>query len=385
MGLKPLAIKQSDGVLSPFQSAGTLATTSEEIFDADVYQRMELPVCAMQPSGSIQGATLWSTSAPLTLVTSSRLLELIREISSDANQGREAPSPGLDRAAAYIAEQAAAAGLRGGNPSNDNPFFQPFLFTPPAPVRIDCPSEVARQKAAPLKSGVVNNVAAIFDGGDPALKDEIVLVSAHYDHLGMSQGPECGPDRIYNGADDNASGVAVLLQIAELLGEMKKSGFQPKRSILFLWTAAEERGYAGAEHYRSRPLHPIAKTAAAMNVDAVARLDVDKIAVIDTDASDAPNFFRQLLSGAGTLAGFKEVDFRIDREIFRYHFDSDIWNTLNVPTINIYEGQTTDGYLNAALHRPYDDVEGIIQENNGLKVERAAKLALLLLLEAANR
>jgi len=105
------------------------------------------------------------------------------------------------------------------------------------------------------------NVAAVVPGTDPKLKDEVVIYSAHYDHLGK-QG-ESG-DTIFNGAVDNASGTAALLAMA---AEAKRA--PTKRSQMFLWVAAEEQGLLGSAAYASAPLWPLAKTAANLNLDSL--------------------------------------------------------------------------------------------------------------------
>ncbi|MET0323545.1 MAG: M28 family peptidase [Duganella sp.] len=105
------------------------------------------------------------------------------------------------------------------------------------------------------------NVAAVVPGTDPRLKDEVVIYSAHYDHLGQ-QGKE--GDTIFNGAVDNASGTAALLAMAQ---EAKRA--PTKRSQMFLWVAAEEQGLLGSAAYASAPLWPLAKTAANLNLDSL--------------------------------------------------------------------------------------------------------------------
>jgi Zn-dependent M28 family amino/carboxypeptidase len=105
------------------------------------------------------------------------------------------------------------------------------------------------------------NVAGIVPGTDPKLKDELVIYSAHWDHLGK-QGD--GPDNIYNGAVDNGSGTAALLAMAQAAARAPA-----KRSQMFLWVAAEEQGLLGSEAYAAKPLWPVEKTAANLNLDSL--------------------------------------------------------------------------------------------------------------------
>jgi hypothetical protein len=103
------------------------------------------------------------------------------------------------------------------------------------------------------------NVLGLLPGTDPQFKDEVVIVSGHYDHMGME------PDgTIYNGANDNASGVAVVLEIARM---WQAQGFQPKRSVLFVAWDAEEKGLLGSTHYVENPVYPLDHTAAVLNLD----------------------------------------------------------------------------------------------------------------------
>lgn len=112
-----------------------------------------------------------------------------------------------------------------------------------------------------------SNVAAILPGRDPRLRDEYVIYSAHWDHLGIGE-PNAKGDRIYNGAVDNASGIASVIEIARIMTELPPAQ-RPRRSILFLLPTAEEQGLLGAEWYAQHPLVPLVKTAANVNLDSM--------------------------------------------------------------------------------------------------------------------
>ncbi len=130
------------------------------------------------------------------------------------------------------------------------------------------PVDLGIQIRGELKSKIreleTRNVAGMFPGSDPKLKDEYVIYSAHWDHLGI--GVPVNGDAIYNGAIDNATGCAVLLELARVWGAL---GQKPKRSVLFLAVTAEEGGLKGSEYYGAHPLVPAAKTAIALNYDAL--------------------------------------------------------------------------------------------------------------------
>ena len=112
-----------------------------------------------------------------------------------------------------------------------------------------------------------NNVAAILDGRDAQLRDEYVVYTAHWDHFGVGE-PNKEGDRIYNGALDNATGCAAVIAVAESLAGLPAPQ-RPRRSVLFLFTTAEEQGLLGAEWYAQHPLVPVAKTAANINLDSM--------------------------------------------------------------------------------------------------------------------
>jgi Zn-dependent M28 family amino/carboxypeptidase len=106
------------------------------------------------------------------------------------------------------------------------------------------------------------NVAGKVEGSDPKLRDEYVIYTAHWDHLGI--GPEVNGDKIYHGAVDNASGVAGLVELADAFTHVQPP---PRRTILFLSVTAEEKGLLGSQYYAEHPLYPLTKTLAEINMD----------------------------------------------------------------------------------------------------------------------
>ncbi len=109
------------------------------------------------------------------------------------------------------------------------------------------------------------NVVAFIPGSE--FPEEVIVISAHYDHLGK-KGKE-----VYNGADDNASGTSAVLEIAQAFQKAKKSGYGPKRSILFMHLTGEEEGLFGSKYYTSHPIYPLANTIVNLNIDMVGRVD----------------------------------------------------------------------------------------------------------------
>lgn len=111
------------------------------------------------------------------------------------------------------------------------------------------------------------NVVGILEGSDPVLKNEYVAIGAHYDHVGMNPFTP-GPDKIWNGADDDGSGTVAVLNMAEAFA---KGALRPKRSILFIWHAGEEKGLWGSEHFSNHPTVPITSIIAQLNLDMIGR------------------------------------------------------------------------------------------------------------------
>ena len=124
---------------------------------------------------------------------------------------------------------------------------------------IDLKSELKRLESP--------NVVGIIKGSDPKLSNQYLIFSAHWDHLGIGE-PDKSGDRIFNGAYDNASGVAAILGIGEVLAKLPLKS-RPKRSVLILSPTAEEQGLLGAEYYSLHPLLPLSRTAADINIDGV--------------------------------------------------------------------------------------------------------------------
>lgn len=137
----------------------------------------------------------------------------------------------------------------------------------PAPAFALSPSKTMRIKlSVQTKTETARSVLAIADGSDPVLKNEYVSIGAHLDHVGVGRADSKG-DTIYNGADDNGSGVVALMEIAEALG----TGPRPKRSVLFLWYAGEEKGLLGSRLFVERPTVPLENIIVNINLDMVGR------------------------------------------------------------------------------------------------------------------
>lgn len=146
----------------------------------------------------------------------------------------------------------------------NDPEFQKFLESIAGPV------QVALRLQAPEEEKItLRNVAGVLEGSDPALKDTYVLLTAHYDHVGINQRAP-GDDKIFNGANDNASGTSTMLALAEAFS---RSSERPRRSILFIAYSGEEIGLFGSRFYAMEPLFPLKQTIANLNFEQMGRTD----------------------------------------------------------------------------------------------------------------
>jgi Zn-dependent M28 family amino/carboxypeptidase len=143
------------------------------------------------------------------------------------------------------------------------------------------------------------NVLGRLPGSDPVLSKDAVVFSAHHDHLGMKKDAKAGEDAIYNGAKDNASGVAALLTIAEAMRNLKP---RPKRSIVFAAVAAEEQGLLGATYFAAHPTLPPGRMAANINIDGINTFGRTKdIAMIGLGKSSLDTWIRQIVAAQGRV------------------------------------------------------------------------------------
>ena len=135
-----------------------------------------------------------------------------------------------------------------------------------------------------VKDLPTQNVVGVFEGSDSVLVKELVVVGAHYDHVGVKRNTKAGEDSVFNGADDNASGTAALLEVARAFGSM---GRAPRRSVLLIAFTGEEKGLFGSEYYVRKPLYPLAATKAMLNMDMVGRGTSDSLQLIGAGEGSA--------------------------------------------------------------------------------------------------
>jgi Zn-dependent M28 family amino/carboxypeptidase len=227
------------------------------------------------------------------------------------------------------------------------------------PVPLGLQASVAIRNS--LRTVQSRNLVAKLEGSDPQLRDEYVVYTAHWDHLG--RGAAVDGDDIYNGALDNASGVAALLEIARAFTSVEP---KPKRSVLFLMVGAEEQGLLGAQHYAEQPIYPLAKTLANINIDGVNQWGRTKdITVIGMGASDLDDYLRDAAAEQGRAL-------RPDPESEKgFYYRSDHFNFAKkgVPALytdtgidfvgkpSEYSQQKRDEYTNKDYHAPSDEIK----------------------------
>lgn len=242
-------------------------------------------------------------------------------------------------------------------------------------VKFKTQIEIAQQKS--IKQLLGRNVLGYIEGTHPALRNEVVIVTAHLDHLGVKG------ESIYRGADDDGSGTSAVLEIARAFAEAKQKGQGPKRSVLCLLVTGEEKGLLGSDYYTTYPAFPLVNTVADVNIDMVGRIDEahannpNYIYVIGADKlSQELHDINEMVNAEHTqlVLDYKYND---ENEPNRYYYRSDHYNFAKngIPAIFYFNGTHAD------YHRPSDTIEKI----NFEVLSKRAKLAFYTAWEIANR
>jgi hypothetical protein len=281
-----------------------------------------------------------SYRAALESIKADELGEHVNELADDAMEGREAGTRGGLAAAEYLAKQYAKLHLRGAG--IDGGFQQPFEPN-------------------------FRNVLAILDGSDPKLKDQVIVVGAHYDHVGYGgRGYSLGPyGYIHPGADDNASGTSAVLELAEAFTVLSE---RPKRSILFAAWDAEEKGLFGSKHWAAHPTVPLERVVAVVNLDMVGRLRDEHLTVFGSRSG----------SGWRRLASMHNDDSALHLEFswsLKANADHYPFFERNIPVLMFHTG------LHDQYHRPSDAAKFI----NTSGMSRITRLLFGIVYDLANR
>ena len=301
------------------------------------------------------------------------LYDHINILASDSLEGRETGKPGQKMAAAYIANHFKEIGIP---PYKRKTYFQKFKVKSKRHVCKCDDCDLTFFKRVFKSNQIIRgeNVLGFIEGSD--LKDELIIITAHYDHLGKHD------SLIFNGADDDASGVAGAMEIAEAFMLAKKDGKGPRRSILIMPVSGEEKGLLGSKYYTDNPVYPLNNTIANLNIDMIGRLDDwhstgNYVYLIGSNrlSYDLHNINEEVNNKYTKL----DLDYKYNDEEDpnRYYYRSDHYNFAknNIPVIFYFNGVHED------YHRPSDTIEKL----DFSKIKTISKLVFLTAWELANR
>jgi hypothetical protein len=298
-------------------------------------------------------------STALATITEADLAARVGVVAHDSTLGRSTPSPELQKAALYIAGEFDRLGLEGDDPDTD-------VCTDRGVPGEYCPY-LQWFTAQPADTAPTLNVIARLAGSDPAVSDEHVLIGAHFDHVGI--GIAVAADSIYNGADDNGSGVAAVLELAEAFVALDTP---PRRSIIFVLFSGEELGLLGSRYYTLHSTVPMSDVVTMVNLDMIGRnwtnmvagisqLDSDIFDRSDRVADAHPELDMDLIADPWPEENHLN---RSDQAPFVLH---------GVPVLYLTSG------LHADYHQPSDEADRLDYE----KTTRVTKLVFWLLWEFA--
>jgi len=230
------------------------------------------------------------------------------------------------------------------------------------------------------------NVLGYLEGSDPVLKKEVLILTGHYDHIGLETDPNA-KDKVNNGADDDGSGTTGVLLMAKAFTDAKKAGKGPKRSILFMTVVGEEKGLWGSEWYSEHPVFPVANTIADLNTDMIGRTGEEYLGKPDSAnyiysvgsrmlSSDLANLSEQVNATYTKMKLDYKYDDPKDPEQIYYRSDHYNFAKLGIPIIFYYDGMLQQDY-----HKPGDEVSKI----NFPLLAKRAKLTYFTAWELANR
>ncbi|MEM6802365.1 MAG: M28 family peptidase [Bacteroidota bacterium] len=250
--------------------------------------------------------------------------------------------------------------------------------TPPK-LKMDKITDFRLEADRESSSTAASNVLGFLEGTDK--KEEIVVLTAHYDHIGISR-----DGQINNGADDDGSGTSAILELAEAFALAAKNGNRPRRSMIFMTVSGEEKGLLGSRFYTDYPLYPLANTVADLNIDMIGRIDskyesepdsTNYVYIIGSDklSSDLHNIGETANEEHTNLV--LDYTYNDDKDPNRFYYRSDHYNFAknNIPVIFYFTGVHVD------YHKPGDDPHKIRYE----KAAKITKLVYHTAWELANR
>lgn len=311
--------------------------------------------CATKKEGGTAGLVKYKDG-----ITSENLKAALTIIAADDMEGRDTGSEGQKKAGRYLIGQYQKNGIP--FPKGAKDYYQKV------------PAAYMNKKYGETLPDS-ENIWAFIEGSEKP--DEIVVVSAHYDHVGIKDGV------VYNGADDDGSGTVTILEIAKAFQKAKKEGHGPKRSVLILHMTGEEHGLHGSRYYSENPLFPLAKTVADVNIDMIGRHDEfhtdssNYIYLIGSDylSTDLYNICEKANKEYGGLTLDYKYNDKKDPNKFYYRSDHYNFGKNGIPSVFLFSGTHPD------YHQPGDDVDKI--EFDALT--KRAQYAFAIAWELANR
>jgi hypothetical protein len=327
----------------------------------DVTPAVKVAPAAMPEFAPIEHGPLEFLTSKLTATHRTFLMEHVRLpgikddihwLSDDLRLGRNAGYEGCDQSAEYLARRFKSIGLKA--PFENDSYFQPFTF------------QMRGRKGV---EGKTQNVVGVLPGSDPDRRDEVVVIGAHYDHVGTDgqanpgrQG-RGGEDKIWNGADDNASGTGALIAVAEAI---MASGYRPARTIVFIGFSAEEHGLFGSNYYVKNPLYPLDDTVAMINMDMIGRNEGQPMNV---GAAGSSPIWNELIPAACEKTGQKV---KLE-EKFSPRSDHAPFIQNAIPAVFFFTG------LHQDYHQPTDHPERLAWD----QIHTIAKTAALVIMDIA--
>lgn len=296
----------------------------------------------------------------LNTITATELEKHLYIVAADSMQGRDTGSEGQKKAGRYLIGEYNKMGI--SYPKGATSFYQKV------------PSAFMRRNYSPTPNDS-ENIWAFIEGSEKP--DEILVISAHYDHVGTKNG------EIYNGADDDGSGTVALLEIAQAFIKAKNEGLGPKRSILFLHVTAEEKGLHGSRFYSENPLFPLKNTIADINIDMIGRRDTihkttnNYVYVIGSDRLSTD--LHKINEEANAKYTKLDLDYKYNdiNDPERIYYRSDHYNFAKngIPSIFFFNG------VHADYHLPGDTPDKIEYD----ALAKRTQLAFATAWELANR
>ena len=306
-------------------------------------------------------------------ITSLDLYNHLKILASDSLEGRETGKRGQKMAADYIKEHFKKIGIP---PYLNNTYYQKFKVKKGRHLCKcdDCDVDIIKKIIGVSNYIHGENVIGYIEGTD--LKEELLIITAHYDHLGKHD------SLIFNGADDDASGTVAAMEIAEAFMIAKNEGYGPRRSVLIMAVSGEEKGLLGSKYYTDNPLYSLENTVANLNIDMIGRIgdfhtNPNYVYLIGSDmlSTDLHNLSEEVNKKYINLK--LDYTFNAKDDPNRYYYRSDHYNFAknNIPVIFYFNG----------IHEDYHKTTDTIEKIDFDKIQKITRLIFLTAWEIVNR